>query len=243
MLENKSSIINGMNYYKHYSFDLWLTLIKSNPAFKDNRATYFHKNFNNTKKSLAEVIVIFRKVDLMCNSINEKSGRNIDSVEMYLMVISMINDYAVPIHDVDLDRLAVEMENLLFTYMPMIYSSETFYVLDYLKKRKENTISILSNTGFIPGNLLRKVLKHLQIDVYFDFQIYSDEVGMSKPNQKLFELMVNKLVDIRRDRKVDLNNIIHIGDNLNADINGANSIGISSILINSNNLSITSIIT
>lgn len=228
-----------MKYYKHYSFDLWLTLIKSNPKFKERRTLFFYENYNYSKKSLTEVGTIFRKVDLMCNTINEKTGQNIDSNEMYLMVISIINDYTSAFDDIDMNYIEHKMENLLFEYMPLIYSSETAGVLESLKQKEENTLSILSNTGFIRGKILRKVLNNIGIDVYFDFQIYSDEVGFSKPNKEIFDLMLNK---ITKNRKIHLSDIVHIGDNPKADIIGASSIGIHSLLINSNNNSITSII-
>ena len=32
--------------HEHYSFDLWLTLIKSNPLFKPARIEYFFENYN-----------------------------------------------------------------------------------------------------------------------------------------------------------------------------------------------------
>ena len=82
-----------MAFYKHYSFDLWLTLIKSNPAYKQERTRYFYQRFNTKHKNLAEIAVIFRQVDLMVNAINERTGKNVDADEMYLMIISMINDY------------------------------------------------------------------------------------------------------------------------------------------------------
>ena len=63
-----------MAFYKHYSFDLWLTLIKSNPRFKQERTSYFYEKFNTKNKSIEEVALIFRQVDLMVNAINEKTG-------------------------------------------------------------------------------------------------------------------------------------------------------------------------
>ncbi len=228
-----------MKFYKHYSFDLWLTLIKSNPNFKEKRTLFFYEHYNFLKKSLPEVTTIFRKVDLMCNAINEKTGKSIDSSEMYLMVISIINDYTSAFDDIDMDYIARKMENLLFEYMPLAYCSETASVLQRLKEKEGNTLNILSNTGFIPGKLLRNVLNHIGIDIYFDFQMYSDEVGLSKPNKELFELMVDK---ITKNRGITLSDIMHIGDNPRADVFGANSVGIHSLLINSNNKSITTLI-
>jgi putative hydrolase of the HAD superfamily len=41
--------------YQHYSFDLWLTLIKSNPYFKIERTKIFHRDFNPAGKSIDDV--------------------------------------------------------------------------------------------------------------------------------------------------------------------------------------------
>lgn len=224
--------------YTHYSFDLWLTLIKSNPLFKQRRSVYFFNNFNSLQKPLAEVERIFRQVDLMCNSINETTGKNIDADEMYLMVISLINDNQVCLPDIDLPTLFADMEKLLFECLPLLYSDDTAQVLAQLKQAG-CTINILSNTGFIKGVTLRKVLHELDIAQYFDFQLYSDEAGLSKPNKAFFQLLLDKISAIRY---VSLDQIIHIGDNPKADIWGAESVGINSLLVNSNNISIKNLI-
>jgi len=224
--------------YKHYSFDLWLTLIKSNPLFKQRRSVYFFNNFNSLQKPLAEVERIFRQVDLMCNSINETTGKNIDADEMYLMVISLINDNQVCLPDIDLPALFADMEKLLFECLPLLYCDDTAQVLAQLKQAG-CTMSILSNTGFIKGATLRKVLHELDIAQYFDFQLYSDEAGLSKPNKAFFQLLLDEISAIRY---VSLDQIIHIGDNPKADIWGAESVGINSLLVNSNNISIKNLI-
>ncbi|MES2277648.1 MAG: HAD family hydrolase [Bacteroidota bacterium] len=228
-----------MTAYKHYSFDLWLTLIKSNPLFKQQRSRIFHQQFNTLGKPLEEVERIFRQVDVMCNSINETTGKNIDAEEMYLMVISQINDNKICLQDIDVQTLYLQMEALIFEYLPVIYCDRTPEVLAYIKQNPANTISILSNTGFIKGIILRKVLKQLGIDQYFDFQLYSDEAGLSKPNKAFFQLMLNEVSAIKQ---IELNEIIHIGDNPKADIWGADMAGISSLLVNSNNTSIVKLI-
>jgi len=225
--------------YKHYSFDLWLTLIKSNPLFKQRRSVYFHGHFNSRQKPLEEVEHVFRQVDLMCNSINETTGKNIDADEMYLMVISQINDNQTCLPDVDMPALFAQMETLLFECLPLLYSDDTAKVLSHLKRQSDCTMSILSNTGFIKGATLRKVLKVLDIDQYFDFQLYSDEVGLSKPNKAFFQLMLDEISALRY---VPLDQIIHIGDNPKADIWGAKSVCIDSLLVNSNNTSIKKLI-
>jgi putative hydrolase of the HAD superfamily len=228
--------------YQHYSFDLWLTLIKSNPYFKIERTKIFHRDFNPAGKSIDDVARAFRQVDLMCNAVNERTGKNIDADEMYLMVISMINDNQYPLADVDIDKLYTDMEKLLFYYLPVVYSPVTIEVLQHLKQKGDCSLSILSNTGFIKGETLRKVMVQLGLADFFNFQVYSDEEGMSKPNRALFNLMVQKVKACNKPKQISLADIIHIGDNPAADIAGANDAGLNSLLINSNNLSILSLL-
>jgi putative hydrolase of the HAD superfamily len=228
-----------MNKFKHYSFDLWLTLIKSDPSFKKERMRFFHAHYNHKKKSEEEVAFIFRQVDLMCNAINEKTGKNIDAEEMYLLVIGLINDHSIDYKNVDLQGLFREMEVLLFKHLPKVYSAQTFTVLDTLKQNGA-TINILSNTGFIKGKLLRSVLTELKLADFFDFQLYSDEEGVSKPNGDFFGKMVATVFSKRKE--LTLEDVVHVGDNPVADIWGASQMGIKSVLINSNNETILSVL-
>jgi len=230
-----------MAFYKHYSFDLWLTLIKSNPTFKIERTRYFYNNFNSKHKSIEEIAIVFRQVDLMVNAINEKTGKNVDADEMYLMVIGMINDFSYDFNDLNLEQLDIDMEELLFEHMPLLYCENCLPVLSEIKNNDLSSTNILSNTGFIKGVILRKVLHHLQIDQYIDFHLYSDEVRLSKPNPKFFKLMLST-IDKKKHPELLLNDIIHVGDNPYADIRGANAMGIKSMLINSNNQSISTLL-
>jgi putative hydrolase of the HAD superfamily len=230
-----------MALYKHYSFDLWLTLIKSNPTFKQERTRFFYENFNSKRKGLDEIAVIFRQVDLMVNAINEKTGKNVDADEMYLMVISLINNHDFNFHDVDLQLLEADMEALLFEHLPLVYCDNSLSVLSKIKEDGLSSVNILSNTGFIKGKSLRKVIHHLGIDQFIDFILYSDEVRMSKPNAGFFKLMLDT-IDKERHPELVLDEIIHVGDNPHADILGAKSVGIKSMLINSNHLSILNLL-
>jgi len=228
-----------MENIRHYSFDLWLTLIKSNPQFKQQRSLVFHQEYNALNKSLEEVQHIFRQVDIMCNNINETTGKNVDAEEMYLMVISLVNENKFDLGDIDINALYLRMETLLFEFLPLIYSDETIDVLAYVKGKPDCTTNILSNTGFIKGVTLRKVLEQLNIAQYFDFQLYSDEAGLSKPNKAFFQLLLDEIAAIR---EIELNQIIHIGDNIKTDILGAENMSIKSLQVNSNNVSLIKLI-
>ncbi len=221
-----------MKKYKHYSFDLWLTLIRSNPAFKTERAKYFFERFNYNGKSLDQVERVFRQVDTLINSINEKTGKNIAAEELYLLIISAINDLDDVIEEVDADRLYEDMEELFLAYPPVLYEAQTLEVLHSLKTSTQAGFCLLSNTAFIKGKTLRKVFPGLGFTGLFDFYLFSDESGVSKPNKQFFELMLDTVaVNIGITAKED---ILHVGDNPRADKEGAITVGIDCFLINSN---------
>ena len=113
------------------------------------------------------------------------------------------------------------------TYKPNLIYSDIESVFKKITKH-EKTISILSNTGFIKGSSLRKLLEYYELNNYFSFQLYSDETGFSKPNSRMFQLVFNKVCEIKALEK---KNILHVGDNVRADYNGAVNFGFSALLI------------
>lgn len=228
-----------MKHISHFSFDLWFTLIKSNQTFKKERARYFFKHLNTLKKDIQEVERIFRQVDIMCNAINEKTGNNIAAEEMYLMVIYQLNNSLIELNTTDINNLYTEMEALFLNYPPVLFSLETKDCLEKIKQDSDNTINILSNTAFIKGCTLKSTLHHLDIHKYFNFQIYSDEIGYSKPNPLLFNILLDTIFTLKKNKQFNLKEIIHIGDNPIADIFGAELVGINAFQINTNDKLIT----
>ena len=54
-------------------------------------------------------------------------------------------------------------------------------------------LGIVSNTGRTPGVVLRRVLERHSLLAYFSAISYSDEVGVRKPDAKIFELTLGRL--------------------------------------------------
>ena len=84
-------------------------------------------------------------------------------------------------------------------------------------------------------------LEQLEILQFLDFQLFSDETGIAKPNPRFFELMLQTIHDHRQE-PLRKENIVHIGDNVIADIQGAEASGIPAILINANQSCISTVI-
>ena len=219
----------SLPHYRHYSFDLWLTLIRSHARFKTARSIYFQQHLNPHLKPLEEVQSIFRRVDLMCNAINEKTGGNIRAEEMYLMVLHDLYE-GKDFCSVDINALYQTIEKMILEYVPQIYSPETIDSLLLLKSRGAK-INLLSNTGFIKGITLRKVLKATGMEGIFDFELYSDETGCSKPNQQIFGLVLEQAK--LHHEHIEKSDILHIGDNALADVQGAQTFGFNTFHVHS----------
>ena len=209
--------------FKHISFDLWLTLIKSNPEFKIKRNLLF-KDYFEIESPIEKVSQQLRYYDVVCNTINERTGLNIDTNEIYLFILASLD---VPIQGIQLSKLEgfyTESERLFLSYKPTLIYSNT---KDYLKiiKSEGIGINILSNTGFIKGFTLKKLMAFYELEECFNFQIYSDECGFSKPNKKMFDLVHKEVPHI------DKSQILHVGDNEIADYKGALEYGFKAHLI------------
>jgi len=95
-----------------------------------------------------------------------------------------------------------------------------FKTLKELKNQGIKTVIVSDLTTHIQ---LRK-MKKLKINKYIDFLITSEEAGREKPHPSMFLLALNKVNHLPE-------NAIMVGDNAAKDIEGANAINMTSILI------------
>lgn len=228
-----------MKQYKHYSFDFWLTLFKSDGAFKKKRAEFFFLNYNPLEMPLKVIEGILTGIDHRCNAINESTELNVDAVEMYALALYELGVDMKSVTRMELENIYIATERLFLENPPAFYDQNTEEVLAMLKIRGAS-ISILSNTAFIQGRTLSKLIQKLRLNRYIDFEIYSDQHNASKPSEKLFNKMIEEIAELRSDmRHAD---IIHIGDNPIADGEGAKKAGIDFFIINSNTNTIKDIL-
>ncbi|WP_175487191.1 HAD family hydrolase [Epilithonimonas hungarica] len=212
--------------YEHFSFDLWMTIIRSNPQFKPKR-TVLLKEYFDIDKNVEEIDRVIRHYDNLFNIISEKTGNHIEREEVFFLIIASLGKDIQGISVDDLRGFFMRSDKLFIENIPRIIWKDIDQLLKKIKE-KEKTASILSNTAFIYGDSLRKVLRQLELEQYFSFMIFSDEIGMSKPNIKIFEYLYKKTQELR---PLHRSQIIHIGDNKIADQNGALSYGMNAKLV------------
>ena len=211
--------------HDHFSFDLWFTLIKSHPEFKTKRVELF-SSFFNVDKPIEEVAKAVKYYDDLCNTINEVIGGNVDTFEIYLLILNSLNVDIKQLNQDNFKEFYQKSEDLFLEYKPVVIFKELHNFFDEIKNQGK-TINILSNTGFIKGKTMRKFLINENLDQYIDFHIYSDEIKFSKPNPLVFQEVKNQI----RNQELQMDQILHIGDNPIADYKGAKDFGFSAHLL------------
>ena len=96
----------------------------------------------------------------------------------------------------------------------------------FILKSNEKNIPICCLTDLTAEIQFRKVLK-LNLENNIKYIVTSEEVGIEKPNKKMFQSALEKL-------RLSPDQVIMIGDSIDKDISGAEEMGITSYLVKSN---------
>ena len=99
----------------------------------------------------------------------------------------------------------------------------TYSVLDFIASKYK--MAIITN-GF--NEVVEMKVKNCQFDKYFDLVQTSEDAGVQKPNPRIFQKVLD-FFNLSNDEA------IMIGDNLQTDIEGANSVNMRSILFDPKN--------
>lgn len=85
-------------------------------------------------------------------------------------------------------------------------------------------LAVVSDAIFSPGKYLRALLEKHDMLSYFDYFVFSDEIGHSKPHPSLFESVAEHF-------GIDIADIVHIGDRPHNDIGGPHAVGARGVLL------------
>jgi hypothetical protein len=212
------------NKFKHYSFDFWNTIAFSNPKFKFERCEIIYEYFD--RKFEKQLINdAFSKVGKEYNSIIDNGGQITTINELYFKVFKCIG---IEISNNDLEKIKDGLFELFLKYPPTI--SNDF--LDFLESidHENVSLSLTSNTAFIPGCIIEKHLTLINIIERFTFCIFSDIEKVAKPKSKIFHTILERL----NKKNVQAQDVIHIGDNFKADYLGAKNAGLSAFFLENN---------
>jgi putative hydrolase of the HAD superfamily len=210
---------------KAVTFDLWNTLITERPEGSRHTSA---ERIGRIEAVLREER-IFRDPDTIARAYGTVGERLVsiwatlhdigarEQVEILLEVLQVETQ----------DRSSFLMERLIDAYtLPILTElpvplDGAFDVLKNLESRGLQ-LAIICNTGRTPGKILRIILDRLAIAKHFSVQTFSDELGLRKPRQEIFEYTLTAL-------NVQPSEALHVGDTLAADIVGARSIGMRAV--------------
>lgn len=212
---------------QHVSFDFWNTIVHPNPLFKERRAELIGNLFNE-QFSKYVIDLAFSKVGSEYNKYQQAGNAAYPPLELLKLVINKIN----PNSNINLIELYNQISITFLEYPPFIEPS--FYdIIGFINKRSI-TASITSNTAFISGSVISKYLVNCNLMSHFSFVIFSDEFGFGKPGLKIFDHLTKKAMECKSI--FDKTNILHVGDNLESDYNGAIHSGLSAFHLLNNKL-------
>lgn len=128
------------------------------------------------------------------------------------------------------DKLNLTFDEVLFakSYMKHLAAGSFLYddSVDLIENlHKEYKLSIITNglTSVQENRIKKSVISH-----YFEDIVISEEVSVSKPNPKIFELALKNI------NHIDKSKVLMIGDSLTSDIQGGINFGIDTCWYNPN---------
>ena len=211
-----------LSKYKAVLFDVSGTLLRVEPSVGEVYATYARPfGFKGSGKELNR---LFHKEWINSGgieSLGKKSGEQAER-DFWKSLVFQVFEHSGGLENFE-------------HYFEIIYEAfarkDHWHVFDdvidsgILEKLKNSsiTLGVVSNWD----SRLHTILKGTGLAEYFDFILASAEVGSAKPDKKIF-------IEAIRRSGVKPAEVCHIGDDLRADIRGANSVGIEAILIDRN---------
>jgi len=196
-------------------------LIRSHPDFKPARAGLLRDCFA-LQQPVAHVVERIRYHDRAATRINEITGQNLDPRELVLFILHDLGADLGAITDAQLSDFFDHMRALVRRFPPRLIDAGLPRVLADCRAAGLS-ISLLSNTGFLVGKVLDDVMELLGLLDLLDFRVYSDEINASKPHRSAFAAVLTELNKLYPAIAED---ILHVGDNQQADFFGAQASGL-----------------
>jgi len=218
-------LTKGANPIKAVTFDLWETLLFEKDGASDRRSA---RRCENLAKVLGRfgLEVSAWQVDLAVKETVSsllplwEGNKDVTTLYQLRLVVKSASKGKVVLREEWVKELTSAYVSAVFEVPPYLNPGAEGVLL-WLKNRGSR-VGLICNTGITPGTALRQLLAEGGMAGYFDVMIFSNEVGVRKPDPEIFHLAAREL-------GVKPSQGVHVGDNLRADVWGAKNAGFKAI--------------
>ena len=210
---------------KAVTFDLWETLLFERDGSNQHRTAARCRNLAGALTNLGiqttpeQVDVALKGTISSILKVWEKD-KDVSHLDQLRLIVEAVSHGTVVIKDEWVDELSTAYVSPLFEVRPYL-NPDARDTLESLQRRRKS-MALICNTGLTPGIVLRKLLAEEGVAEYFDLMLFSDEVGIRKPDPAIFHLAASGL-------KMEPTETVHVGDNLKTDVWGAKKAGFKAI--------------
>ncbi len=214
---------------KAITFDLWDTIFIDDSdeskrkaagrlSKKEERRQLVFEYANKHKIVTKELVdIIYKTVDTSFNKVWHEQFVTWEIGERLEIIFKGLNV------ELSLDEMAEITK--LHEEMELEFRPDFIYGIgDVLKELSKNyKIGVISDAIVSPGSVLRELLKGEDLLQYFEYFVFSDEIGNSKPMPIVFESVFKKF-------NLEPHELVHIGDREHNDILGPIAVGAHALL-------------
>lgn len=210
------------------TFDLWHTVVEEpmkdfSTFLKQNRAKEMNEALHRHGLEF-EVEDVERAYDMQGKRLWHIWGRGVD-IEQRAQIGILLSELGLRHDDIAdslVDDLVFLNDDVLARNPPVPFDGAS-ELLSGLRE-KGLKLAIISNTGRTGGKFFRGLMETLGLAQYFDVMTFSNEVGVRKPNREIFLSTLAQL-------DVPPSEAMHVGDDYEADILGAQGAGMKGVLL------------
>lgn len=205
--------------FEGVTFDLWNTLLVSEPGGIEVRQLAWQKVIDERNLSISSDLLLSVLEMLPVRfDVEWRAGRQYTAKEA---LEDAFNVFGEKITDEDREVFSETFDQASFALkVDVIEGAEE--VLAYLAGKGIKT-AIVSDTSLSAGRHLRFFLTEFGIAPYVTYFAFSDEVGVYKPDSKIFMKALGGMGDVRPFKAA------HVGDLKRTDVVGARNIGMTSV--------------
>jgi putative hydrolase of the HAD superfamily len=211
---------------KAIAFDLWETLITNTPELSRAQERLRLEAMERVMRArgfdhaASQIHAAYRAVWERCQELYWSLDRDIPCRRQIEHFLELLEVDPASFDEETLDELQAVYAGAILDVLPRVVDGAHEALRDV--RARDLAVGLISNTGRTPGSTLRDVLSRLGLGSSIDAMVFSDEHGECKPRRSIFERL-------REALGADYDEIVFVGDNLYADVHGAQQCGMRAI--------------